>query len=565
MVVILVDKNLKMAIIRNLKKEFVVKTKYKLACALSCVAATMILTGCSNGKGNNTSYDAPAIIKAKQNAVSLAVVEANSGAPLSGVNLQLIGPATDIEGNSVSTLTSSETGIAMFYTEEGKTVRILASKQGYVNTGKEVTVAKGVNQIALPMLKFEENASVAGITMKQETVTSTQGTVDKNITVVVKEDKNTTTPLTVITIPKGTVLETEDGKKVTGKVTVEAVHYDDNATQLFPGGLVALAEDVPADANGSGERSTQEVNFISAGFTSIQMKDDSGQSVKHFVDQNITIAMTLPHTTVNPETGKLVKANDKIPIWSYNELTGKWKYEDMGNVVPNPNDNNATWAVIYTASHLSYWNLDWHYGAVCKPGHIEITDQPQGTDVVTSLVINGQGFSKTVFDYNGDGFYDLDNIPKYKSLNFSLMYDGNVVDSKTNVVLGDKSCKLDMKTGNIKPKTPVTVKVVEECRDGSHQRPLPSVPGYVMSGGAWTYINSTNTDGELTLKLDPGAPKGTTIYAYLYTADGRYENSYVYKTIPKDVTEDQTIKFILSKKYDPYCFPVTGAATGAAE
>jgi hypothetical protein len=361
-----------------------------------------------------------------------------------------------------------------------------------------------------------------------------------------------------IIVPKGVVLEDAEGKPVTGKISVDVVHYDANTTELLPGGLVALAEDVPVDQNDTGKRSTQEVNFVSAGFTSVSMKNEKGDIVKNFKEKNITVTITLPKSTINPETGNLVKIGDKIPIWSYDVETGKWKYEDLGSVVVNP-DDSSTWAVNYNLPHLSYWNLAWYQSFVCKTAHINITDLPEGTGTITSLFVKGQGFNKTEFDYNGNGYYDLDNVPNKLPLDFTLSYDGKVQDTKTHIILGS-ACNLDMTLGNVTPKTPVTVKVVEACADGSHQQAIPSIPGYIMSGGAWTYANKSNVDGKMELKLSSDV--ATRIY--VFSPGDRYRNSYIYETIPAGTTEDQTLTFILGSQYDNYCTPVTPPTGGTS-
>ena len=520
------------------------------------VISSFLVVGCSSRQSSEDSVsNAPTTVVAKDNVVSISVVDTN-GVAVPGVKITIKGTATDVGGSTITTLTTAPiTGLVSFYSKIGETVRVLTSATGYVDSGSELKIVEGANNKIIRIVKFDPKAKVAGIEMEDANVSvNALGTVTAELNVTVDDGSAGATPVTVITIPKDTVLKTEDGHLVSGKVKVEAVHYDDNSTESFPGGLVALASDVPANQNGTGEKTTQEVNFVSAGFTSITIKDDKGNSVKNFGDKKITIAMTLPKTTINPESGNLVQANDQIPIWSYNVSTGKWKYEELGKVIQNPNDKN-TWAVIYQASHLSYWNLDWHYSPVCKPAHINITDLPANTDKITSLEIKGRGFNKTVFDYNGDGYYDLDNVPKTIPLTFSLKYDGSVKDAKS-VTLGN-ACKVDLTLGNVTPKAATKVKFVEICSDGSHEKVLPSIPTYILSGGAWTYLGSGSKNGELNFPAD----SGSTASIYAMATGNRYTSSYKYEHI-KAGSQDQTIKFVLGSKYDDYCFP-EGEETGA--
>ena len=532
--------------------------KYMSIAVSTLVVSSFLMVGCSE-RQSDVPVNTPTTVVAKTNVVSVSVVDTD-GKAVSGVEVALKGLATDVGGNAVTTLTTTPTGLVSFYSKVGEIVRVLTSKDGYVDSGSELNITKGANNKTVRIVKFDPNANVAGIEMEEANATASNSgkvTADLNITIA---DVNAS-PVTVITIPKDTVLKTEDGALITGKVKVEAVHYDDNSTESFPGGLVALASNVP-DANGSGT-TTEEVNFVSAGFTSITIKDEaSGKTVKNFGDKNITIAMTLPHNTLNPETNVTVVAGDTIPIWSYDVSTGKWNYEALGTVIANPNDNNATWAVIYQASHLSYWNLDWHRSPVCKPAHINITDLLKGTDKITSLEIKGRGFNKTVFDYAGDGYYDLNNVPKTVPLTFSLKYDGADKNS-TTVILNNTGCKVDLALGNVTPKTPTTVKFVEECSDGSHQKVLPSIPTYISSGGAWTYLGSGSKDGVLKFPVDNNTPA----YIYAMASGNRYTESYIYMHVQAG-SDNQTIKFVLGSQYDSYCFPGgdtgdTGAAGGS--
>ena len=524
--------------------------KIKFSTVLLPLLAVSFMVGCSKSSSEPITQepDVPPVVKPKTNVVNVSVVDSASGKPLSAVSLNVIGSAFDITEKPINSFVTNETGLISFYSKAGENIKVIASKSDYVNSGTEATVMDGANNRVIRLLKADPKNTPAGVEMTLESVeTDSSGAiaVEKVIDI-----NNTKAAVTKITIPADTVLKTASGEPVVGAVAVQAVHYDANTTESFPGGLTALVENAP-DKNGTEQEA--EVNFISAGFTSIQMTDDNGNSVKKFEGQKIEIAMTLPKDTINPETGVVVKIGDEIPIWSYDVESGKWQYEEMGEVADVNDSKN--FAVIYKASHLSYWNLDWHYGAVCRPANINITDLEKGTTVVTSLELKGQGFNKTVFDYNGDGSFELNNTPKYLPLTLTLSYDGVVKDTK-QVIFGDNDCKADVAAGSITPKEPVKVTVVEECRDGSHRKVLPSISTFLLSGGAWTYLASSNNDGNLKVMLDPGAEEATSIYAI--APGNSYTNYYEYKNIPAGTTDDQTIKFIYNSSFDSYCFPATG-------
>ncbi|WP_230676961.1 Ig-like domain-containing protein [Vibrio owensii] len=176
-----------------------------------------------------------------------------------------------------------------------------------------------------------------------------------------------------LSIPAGTGLIDEDGQPFTplGEVSVSMMLFsadpkgladdENNPLYLFPGGLSPDGFDgeLPSDIT-----SPDSVTFISAGFVAIEIGDESGNKVSSFDSEGVTLAFEVPKSTINPQTGEPLSLDDgTIPIWSYTDSTGKWRYEGDA-VIEQENEN--TFTVSKPITHLSYYNLDWYGQDRCQ-------------------------------------------------------------------------------------------------------------------------------------------------------------------------------------------------------
>ncbi len=176
-----------------------------------------------------------------------------------------------------------------------------------------------------------------------------------------------------LSIPAGTGFIGEDGQPFTplGEVSVSMMLFsadpkgladdENNPLYLFPGGLSPDGFDgeLPSDIT-----SPDSVTFISAGFVAIEIGDESGNKVSSFDGEGVTLAFEVPKSTINPQTGEPLSLDDgTIPIWSYTDSTGKWRYEGDA-VIEQENEN--TFTVSKPITHLSYYNLDWYGQDRCQ-------------------------------------------------------------------------------------------------------------------------------------------------------------------------------------------------------
>lgn len=252
-----------------------------------------------------------------------------------------------------------------------------------------------------------------------------------------------------LSIPAGTGFIGEDGQPFTplGEVSVSMMLFsadpkgladdENNPLYLFPGGLSPDGFDgeLPSDIT-----SPDSVTFISAGFVAIEIGDESGNKVSSFDGEEVTLAFEVPKSTINPQTGEPLSLDDgTIPIWSYTDSTGKWRYEGDA-VIEQENEN--TFTVSKPITHLSYYNLDWYGQDRCQLD-VDVVDangDPNNQKLRLSFAKAGGGWA-----YKPSGWGDdpeklnINRVPAFaghfdlldsqgNSLLASIEVDGEVIE-----------------------------------------------------------------------------------------------------------------------------------------
>ncbi|WP_409592532.1 invasin domain 3-containing protein [Vibrio owensii] len=252
-----------------------------------------------------------------------------------------------------------------------------------------------------------------------------------------------------LSIPAGTGFIGEDGQPFTplGEVSVSMMLFsadpkgladdENNPLYLFPGGLSPDGFDgeLPSDIT-----SPDSVTFISAGFVAIEIGDESGNKVSSFDGEGVTLAFEVPKSTINPQTGEPLSLDDgTIPIWSYTDSTGKWRYEGDA-VIEQENEN--TFTVSKPITHLSYYNLDWYGQDRCQLD-VDVVDangDPNNQKLRLSFAKAGGGWA-----YKPSGWGDdpeklnINRVPAFaghfdlldsqgNSLLASIEVDGEVIE-----------------------------------------------------------------------------------------------------------------------------------------
>jgi len=158
--------------------------------------------------------------------------------------------------------------------------------------------------------------------------------------------------------PDGTGTNAAGVLGTTGRITGSVAYGDPTDAadlETFPGDFTTRID------TGGGER---EQALITAGFVRINLTDGSGAPITSFAPgQTAKITMTIPPSTVNPETGMLISPGDTIPLFVFNESTGRWVVERTnGGAIRRATvraANDGTLYAEFETSHLSDFNLDW--------------------------------------------------------------------------------------------------------------------------------------------------------------------------------------------------------------
>ena len=551
--------------------------------------------GSQGEPGLNAGEIAPDTINVADLATVTISVVGSDGAPISDVAIKLTGDSIlDSEANAAATeFFTNESGQISFFTRPADaiaSIKLVAGKTGFLDTGSEVVVDTAANLDFSQEVTFAKKLTLVSIANAPEGVdiqtatvtTNAEGKITEIITLAVNTTATANSADTAVansvqvTIPAGTILTNENGEVVTGALSASVASFspsdNNDALETFPGGLTAEAEAVPVlnadgtpqlDTNGDPVTETQQVEFVSGGFTSIQIQDASGAKVKNF-DQPITVNMKMLKTTINPETGSPIAVDEIIPIWSYNEDLGKWSYEQDGKIIDIADDDN--FGVTYQTKHLTYFNLDWHRGNVCDINHgrgalTSIVKVNGAAGKKTSLKIKGRGINRTLTDNKGEGTYELANIPRDLPLSFTLSYQGTQI-AKQSLVLNDGTSNtrfqsawgstknggtcttVEFDASNLPEPRRLDIVYYEQCASGTNKRPLDGISTY-LPDASWSYIGRS-TSG----KLSGIEFSGSRLYTYTNN-NTRYKQSGFY--IP--VAASDTAKEVIFTLSDKFCQP----------
>ncbi|MEN3278453.1 MAG: hypothetical protein V7631_4243 [Massilia sp.] len=583
------------------------------------------LSGCSGGGGGGDAVVVvPPPARASLPLALMATVgDAATRAPLSLAGTEKVTVAVygadadkvvDGEGKSLynataklaGPLTSSE-GLFTLYLKPptgtfSLNLRVVASAPNYVTSSQDMVLTQAdlngdgsVKTIEVPI-----NLISLAPSAQPESVVSTKvtGTLSSSgaTTAPIAATTPSATATTVVngvttTVSLGTanaslptaVIAYADEKKTiplpAGPVSVDVV-YNNNTTSdslaTFPGGMITRQD--PA-----GQALSSPGSFISGGFASIEVStkaaDGTVTKAKTF-DKPISVTISLPKGTINPETGAPVKAGEIIPIWSYDTTTGEWtvmKMTSTGAIITGQLGAlraDDTFPVTFTTDHLSYFNLDWFAwrdGVAggskvpqCDTAPITIKGAA-GRPLYLEAVLAGGGWMHPWNLYAGDRDPAQDKItyaPKGLSMIVNAYYNTNRADATKlvgSVAVGDicAGVTLDVTAGMAKVGSIATaaldVLVREVCSsDTTKASPVPSDTITAVTPGLPVVTMGTSASGVATLK---GLYVGKT---YALTVKNRDEQVSKLSVIVQAVNPARTVDFSVS------CKTVTGVTGGSS-
>jgi len=463
---------------------------------------------------------------------------------------------------------------------------ILAKAQGYNDGGTSIVISPtSVEQtINLKLTKDMEGKIAEGIVSKSLDISSfldPTGTVTSEIILENKEANNK--PGVKVTIPVGTVLKDNSGMIITNGL-LKVIAFDPTKRQAlsaYPGGLNVMANATGfTGIDGTAVSGEREIHFKTAGFVDITIQADDGRKVKSF-SKEIEIAMQFAVGTTDG-SGTVVQVGNAVPIWSYEQTTGKWTYEKDGTAV-DLDANDGLIDVVYNVNHLTAWNLDWHYSAVCT-ANINILDLSgnQALSAVDHLLVDiptapihrtlpnndpssnqfllynvPLGYPATVTAYNtGGAIIGSMNSADLCAGNAGTGGFNNTVNHETNL------------TVDITPPPPTDVTMTFSCQNGNiiPGTTLSTIPfeATLSNAGVFTVLDSNGT-GQVGITVNTSATYtvtgGNSQANYLSAVDwgnaGNPTSNQVTITSGTNFNQD----FVLS---NAFCNPTAGTINGSS-
>ncbi len=220
-------------------------------------------------------------------------------------------PGVTVTIGTQTTETDADGKFFIYGVDAGTSIMVDFYKEGYIANQKVVTVNKGKTTYIDSTLRIPLATTFA----------STVGSVLVD-------------GFTEITIPENAFVA--GSVPFTGNVRAEYRYYDPtNADNLnaFPGSFSGVMTD-------GSETMFESFGYVSASFSNAQNPDIQLQLAP---GKTATILSYIPMSL-------LANAPATIPMWYYNESTGKWMEEGVATKVGNYYQGSVT--------HFSYWNFD---------------------------------------------------------------------------------------------------------------------------------------------------------------------------------------------------------------
>jgi hypothetical protein len=479
--------------------------------------STLLLGGCTK-KDQEAAVIPDTSNLVKDTALKIIVTDA-AGSPVKSAKLEVITDEADIIPAMQETKVANGKIVGLvgynlnYFSEMKQTIQVRVTKDGYTTNNVPVTVYKDKSNSKNIVITKKAN-NVAGINSASVSGDASLGDIALNVAGKSPEEGNIT-----VVIPQGSGATTAEGKLLSNNLKMDVVQFDANsdaALAAFPGGFsvrienpdgvrrdkVVATDHVPV-TNG-------EIIFQSAGFTAIEISDDQGNVAKNF-QRPLQISTKVMTDFVNPQTKKLIKEGDIIPIWSFNETSGKWKYDQKAAVIK---DGSGGLKVDYNVSHLSYWNLDFYSISTCS-STITVTGDASGMPLkgtISGTDSNGDGFIKSI-TYDGSGVIEIDNAPGSYDVTLKL----ETLSGKPINVSPDTFNLCDNSPNNIVVTVPqqstgytnydVNITVIAECSNVAGEKAIEGMYVHVNAypvSSAYDESKQTDVNGKVSYTLTEG-------------------------------------------------------------
>ncbi len=362
---------------------------------------------------------------------------------------------------------------------------IKVENKDYFSTLAPVAISKKGNQtIEIKLINKSTLVDGVGFTEKTYTLDSDQTLQQEEVLTAIPS--NNGSGKAVVTIGGDVKFSDANNVGIKNNLKIEFAyfnHLDESTIAAFPGGLEATTEN------------NENVVFKSAGLVSLKMQDADGKIIKN-LSKPITMNITIPDGSTDSENKPIV-VGTLIPVWSLNEITGKWKLEDTAKVY----SDNGELKTEFKMSHLSYWNLDFKRNA-CNVGTTLKFQSSITKDYYTAATLKfSDGTSRFIYLNlkNGDET-TLRNAPEGLSAELILPEPFNTTFKINSLCSGTTLLTLTTALPS-----PIKVSIIGKCGTKVVKWPTLSVYAKENSGSnRWEYIGQMIDGNFETSKLKLG-------------------------------------------------------------
>jgi hypothetical protein len=192
-----------------------------------------------------------------------------------------------------------------------------------------------------------------------------------------------------VVFPASGIVNAASSAGYTGNVNVYATYLDPTAPDLY--------KYMPGDLRGIGKNG-KETALQSFGMLAVEMEGDAGEKLQLAAGKKATLTWAIPASLQGT-------APSTIPLWYFNDSTGKWIEEGMATRVGNN--------YVGQVGHFSYWNCDAPVGTVNFK--VRLKDQHGNPLAYTYIQFQTEGYG-TRGGYTDSSGFAQGLIPKGLSM-----------------------------------------------------------------------------------------------------------------------------------------------------
>lgn len=302
------------------------------------------------------------------------------------------------------------------------------SVPGYLTSGQNlIAVDKNNQNIFIDLLNLTNLAD--SISKDTKTITTNQiGMINQDVILSCPSAPNKPETCSM-TIPSGTVFTSTEGNTLSGNITLQAIHFSNQAEsslRVFPGGF-NITNYIDENNNLVNDNAV----FYTYGFFTVEAQDNNGNKAST-LSQPASIEADINPASQSSDANDSgnIKDGDLIPVWSLDSNTGVWKLETTSAY--------SFGKISTSVSHFSMWNFDSKSPDTCTKLTIPFPDHII-QNYISNINSNGlyvKQINNIIGAGNGTGVRKTD--PGEKALNivnFPKRYNGKVNVAQFNFYL----------------------------------------------------------------------------------------------------------------------------------